>query len=282
MNSFPPTSRPGRSGQALAVVAALLAFSAAGAAAFWLFAGRTHVASISSPAVVVSAPVPPAAVPEAPTAAELVTTPAENAAGSLVFESTAVRVPCAPSEDSAELIFKFKNKGDKPVRVLELDISCGCLQAEVDKAEYKPGESGHVKAIMKVGVVEGEMSKPIKVMTNDPANPVIALEAIVDVPQLFQFEPAVTTWQLNEDPKPKVVKAKILWKDPIHLIKASSTRENVTPTIREITAGREYEIILTPKSTASPELGLISIETDSSFSKYTRRQIYFNIVRPKP
>ncbi len=268
-------------GQVLTTVAALLVLGAAAVAAVYYFSPAKPGPSLA-PAVAKTASADPEehVAVSAPTSAPTPAAAVENT-GALVFESTTVRVPCAPTEDSAELFFRFTNKGDKPVRVVDVEVTCGCLEAGMDKAEYKPGESGQVKAIMKVGVVEGEMSKPIKLMTNDPAAPVITLEAVVDVPVLFQFEPTVTTWKLGEDPSPKIVRAKILWKDPIQILKATSTRENVTPTVREVTPGREYEIVLTPKSTEKPELGLISVETTSPFPKYTRRQIYFNVVRPK-
>ncbi len=198
------------------------------------------------------------------------------------FESTVVKKEAEPQEEQADFVFKFKISGDKPVRISDVEVSCGCLQASVDHAEYRPGETGEVKATMRLGSFEGPASKSITVKTNDPEKPLIHLETVANIPTLIEFEPKVTTWKVGEAASPKTVKVKVTHKESIRILKLQSTRENVTPALKEIKEGREYEITLTPKSTESPELGLVTVETDCPIVRYTRRQIFFNVVRSSP
>ena len=199
------------------------------------------------------------------------------------FESTSVKVTVGPEDEAADFIYKFKVTGDKPVRITGIEVSCGCMEASSAKSEYAPGETGEVKVIMKVGSVEGEMLKPTTVTTNDPKNQSIQLDATVNVPKIYEFTPMTTSWNMGDEPVTKILTLKVLSKDPINVLKYASTRENMAAEMTVVKPGREYQIKLTPKSTAQPELGLLTIETDCKIAKYTRRQAFFTIVRkPNP
>lgn len=199
--------------------------------------------------------------------------------GGIEFESTTLKVDAPAGADQADFVFKFKVTGEKPVQIKDMKVSCGCLEATTAHSEYGPGSTGEIKITLTIGSVEGEMQKPTTVFTNDPKNPSIQLDSIVNVQKIFEFTPMSTSWEVGDEPKPKTVRIKILGPDPIKILKYSSTRENVEAEMKEVLAGREYELQLTPKSTAQPELGLISMETDCKIAKFGKRQIFFTIVR---
>lgn len=199
--------------------------------------------------------------------------------GGIEFESTSLKVDAPAGADDAVFVFKFKVTGDKSVQIKDMKVSCGCLEATTAHSEYGPGSTGEIKITLTIGSVEGEMQKPTTVFTNDPENPSIQLDAIVNVKKIFEFTPMTTSWEVGDEAKPKTVRIKILGPDPIKIVKYSSTRENVEAEMKEVTVGREYELTLTPKSTAQPELGLISMETDCKIAKFSKRQVFFTIVR---
>lgn len=197
------------------------------------------------------------------------------------FETTALTKAVALGDESVEFVYKFKITGDKPVRITKIEVSCGCLEAFSAKSEYAAGESGEVKLIMKIGAVEGESYKPTTLTTNDPAHESIQLDATVSVPRIYEVTPNICTWTLNDPPDPKTIRVKVQGPDPINILKYVSSRENMAVEMKEIEKGRVYDLILTPKTTTLPELGIISLETDCKIPKYSKRQIFFTIVRPK-
>ena len=223
---------------------------------------------------------PPASALRLLTLATLLGAPLTVRAG-IEFESTALTKAAALGDESAEFVYRFKITGDKPVRITKIEVSCGCLEASSAKSEYAAGESGEVKVIMKIGSVEGESYKPTTLTTNDPAHESIQLDATVSVPRIYEVTPNICTWTLNDQPDPKTIRVKILGPEPITILKYISSRENMAVEMKEIEKGRLYDLILTPKTTTLPELGIISLETDCKIPKYTKRQIFFTIVRPK-
>lgn len=197
------------------------------------------------------------------------------------FESTSITATAGVEDETVGFKFKFKITGDKPVRITNIEPSCGCLEAMSPKSEYQPGESGELNATMKVGAIEGEALKPITITTNDPKKQSIQLDCVVNVPKIYEFTPITTSWEMGEEPTTKILTLKVLSKDPINVLKYASTRENMQAEMVVVKPGREYQIKLTPKSTAQPELGLLTIETDCKIAKYTKRQAFYTIVRKR-
>jgi hypothetical protein len=70
--------------------------------------------------------------------------------------------------------FKFSNTGNALLKIEEIQTTCGCTVAELDKKEYAPGESGALKITFKVGKEAGQTSKRLFVKSNDKAVPKLA------------------------------------------------------------------------------------------------------------
>lgn len=201
--------------------------------------------------------------------------------GGLVFESEVVTETAAPSEETHNSKFAFKNAGPEPVAITEVQTSCGCLGASADKMIYQPGESGTISATIKLGSFEGEILKSIWVLSDDAQAPKRQLQMKITIPRLMELSPEVTSWSVGEEAKPKTLTIKVLRDEPIEVTAVSSTRDNVSVELREIEKGRTYEVILTPKSTEAPTLGAVKIETTCELSRYKNRLAFFNIVRSR-
>lgn len=199
----------------------------------------------------------------------------------LVFERDVATETAAPSEETHESKFVFKNTGTSAVTISEVQTTCGCLGASADKMTYQPGESGTISATIKLGTFEGEVTKSIYVMSDDGEAPKRMLQMKITIPRLMEISPEVTTWTIGEEAKPKKLSIKVLRDEPIEVTAVSSTRENFAVELRELEKGRAYEVILTPKTTAEPTLGAVKIETTCELSRYKNRLAFFNVIRPR-
>jgi hypothetical protein len=204
-----------------------------------------------------------------------------SARAGLVFEREVASEAAAPSEETHESTFHFKNTGTKPVTISEVQSTCGCLGASTDKMVYQPGDSGTLSATIKLGTFEGEVIKSIYLISDDDQEPKRQLQMKITIPKLMEVSPEVTTWAVGEDPKPKKLSIKVLRDEPIVVTAVSSTRDNFTVELVELEQGRVYEVIMTPKTTAEPTLGAVKIETDCELSRYRNRLAFFNVVRPR-
>ena len=64
--------------------------------------------------------------------------------------------------------FKILNKGDAPLKIINLRKTCGCAAVKTDKQEIKPGDSATVTAEVLADSISGPFSKNLYVESNDP------------------------------------------------------------------------------------------------------------------
>lgn len=188
-----------------------------------------------------------------------------------------------PEDEEVETTFKFRNKGDKTVKILGIESACSCLSAELDKAEYKPGEVGTGHASFKVSTFVGRHEKFVTVNTDDPKQPDWQINFILDVPAVVDIKPKNLQWWIGDEAKSKACLVQFVGPEPMKIIKITPTRENVTFELKEIKEGREYLITVTPKNTEEVTMGALKIETNSSIAKYRYQLAFFTITRkPEP
>lgn len=60
----------------------------------------------------------------------------------VVFDQYLVDLGCIEDQNLVYAWFRFHNVSDETIRVVDLDPSCGCLNPQLDKREYAPGEAG--------------------------------------------------------------------------------------------------------------------------------------------
>ncbi|MEY4484080.1 MAG: hypothetical protein RL693_1532 [Verrucomicrobiota bacterium] len=199
----------------------------------------------------------------------------------LVFDANPLLVNPKPEDEEIEATFTFTNNGDKPVTITGLESTCACLEASLDKRVYAPGEKGSGKARFKVSSFVGKHEKSLHIYTDNPLEPDKVLTAIIDVPEVIEIKPNNLQWAVGSTPEAKTYVIKMLGTDEMHITNITATRQNVTFEKKEITPGREYQIILKPTSTAEVTIGALKIETDSKIPKYARQMAFFSIVKPE-
>ena len=201
----------------------------------------------------------------------------------LALDVPAVELKPKPEDEEVETTFKFRNKGDKTVKILGLESACSCLSAEIDKAEYKPGEEGTGHASFKVSTFVGRHEKFITVSTDDPKQPEWQVNFILDVPAVVDIKPKNLQWFIGDEPVQKACLVQFVGNEPMKIVKITPTRENVDFEWKEIKEGREYLITVTPKTTKDTTMGALKIETTSPIAKYRYQLAFFTITRkPEP
>lgn len=202
----------------------------------------------------------------------------------LVLDVPVVELKPKPEDEEVETTFKFRNKGDKTVKILGLESACSCLSAELDKAEYAPGETGTGKASFKVSTFVGKHEKSVLVSTDDKKQPEWQINFILDVPAVVDIQPKTLEWFVGDKPGPKASLIRFTGDEPMKIIKITPHRENsVDFEWKELKEGREYLVTVTPRSTEAVMMSALKIETSSSIAKYRNQLVFFSVSRkPEP
>ena len=201
----------------------------------------------------------------------------------LSLDVPAIELKPKPEDEEVETTFKFRNKGDKMVKILGLESACSCLSATLDKAEYKPGEVGTGTATFKVASLVGRHEKYVTVNTDDAKQPDWQVNFILEVPEVVDIKPKTLQWWIGDEPTAKACMVQFVGAEPMKILKITPTRENVKFDWKEIKEGREYLITVTPKNTQEVTMGALKIETNSPIAKYRYQLAFFTITRkPEP
>lgn len=204
-----------------------------------------------------------------------------HARAGLVLDQDPLELFPKAEDEEIEGTFTFTNKGDRVMRVTGLESSCSCLEATVDKAIYQPGEKGKGRAKFKVSSFTGRHEKVLHIYTNLPDTPDVVLTAVIEIPVVVSVEPKLIEWVAGGKPEAREFVVRMTGKDPIRILQVESTRPQVSAAFKEITAGREYRITVTPSATTDIILGAVMIRTDSPIPKYQRQTAFYSVTRPE-
>lgn len=97
--------------------------------------------------------------------------------------------------DPVECDFKFTNVGSGLLVIANVHPGCGCTVTQLDKKEYKPGESGSIKARFDPKGKGGMQSKSITVTCNDRNSPQLFLTLKADIQQRVKLDPMFLTFE---------------------------------------------------------------------------------------
>ena len=61
-------------------------------------------------------------------------------------DSTSLQLGKVQKGEVVEVVFKFKNSGDKPLVITDVTAGCGCTVPEKPERPYAPTETGEIKA----------------------------------------------------------------------------------------------------------------------------------------
>ncbi|HID30721.1 MAG TPA: DUF1573 domain-containing protein, partial [Desulfobacterales bacterium] len=72
--------------------------------------------------------------------------------------------------------FRFRNAGKKTLRIISVNMSCGCTTAGKWPRKLEPGQEGELPVKLDTKGFSGAISKSIDVESNDPLHPVVTLK----------------------------------------------------------------------------------------------------------
>jgi len=169
----------------------------------------------------------------------------------LEWKALTLTFTTAPFQATQEAVFSFSNTGTKPVRILDVESNCDCLDAAADRQVYAPGESGVIKTNFTVGDRLGLYERRIKVVTDENPEPVRLLVRI-EVPELVTLSPRSLAWKLNETATEKAVDLEVIPGVKIEFTRVQPTSGDFDARLETIEAGRRYRVHLKPPATTQP------------------------------
>lgn len=169
----------------------------------------------------------------------------------LEWQTQTLSFTTTPFQTTQEAVFRFTNTGPRPVKILEVESNCDCLDATADRAVYAPGESGVIKSNFTVGDRLGLYERRIKVVTDEGPEPVRLLVRI-EVPELVTLTPRSVAWQLHEPAVEKAVDLEVIPGLNIEFTRVQPTSGDFAARLETIEAGRRYRVYLKPPATTQP------------------------------
>lgn len=180
--------------------------------------------------------------------------------------------------------FEFKNHGDKPVTIAKADPTCSCLNIEISggKLKYAPGESGVVRVTFEMGNFSGVVEKMVAIwLEGDPQDePSRSVTLRVHIPVLVSIEPKTVKWDIGAEAASQTIQIRMAEGQTIHITGVNPSSELFSTEIKTLEKGKKYDLLVTPKKTTGPGLGVIRIETDCAVAKHRTQQAFAVVRKP--
>lgn len=156
--------------------------------------------------------------------------PAPRPAG-LAFDQYSVNLGPIPPMPYAFARFRFTNVGPETVHIRELKPSCGCLQPQLARRVYEPGESGdfHLR-IQTANEKPGPKEETVRVIYEDPEPREVELTFKVVLPenQVVVRPGVLIFYQLGTEPTTQEIVVSDFRKQGLTVIGVESTSKLAT------------------------------------------------------
>ncbi|MBI2511088.1 MAG: DUF1573 domain-containing protein [Opitutae bacterium] len=203
----------------------------------------------------------------------LVTAPA-NAA--LTWASTNFSGETKPLQKTLLIAYAFKNTGDKPVAILDVQTNCDCTAAATDKKVYQPGEAGTLNAQFTVGDRGGAYQRAITVLTDDGAAPQ-RLTLQIEVPELATVTPRVRDWAVGAAADEQTVDVLVHDAIRVNFAEVFVSAVGFAARVEPLEAGRRYRVFVKPVSTAEATSAAIRLKGKAESGEVVIVSAYANV-----
>src|ERR1700730_13998671 len=182
--------------------------------------------------------------------------------GQLKWENPEQTFTVKPLDKVIVAKFRFTNVGTTSLKITDMQPSCGCTTAFLEKKEYAPGESGEIEARFKPGSRVGRQEKWITVKTDWVAPQPTILRFAFNIPEAITIQPELVLWRVGDQLKAKTVRIEVPDEIPAKVISVQADNAAVKLELREIRPGKELEVKVTPTTTSQPGSAILLIRTD--------------------
>ena len=195
--------------------------------------------------------------------------------GALVWERAEVRLDIHPAQLADMATFPFVNTGKEPVVIEEVKVSCGCLSPHLQKRTFGPGESGELGIRLDLENRTGPFHKTVEVATSDGMRQELAV--LADIPVLYKVAPVMMKFVAEGGRTPRTAKLVNPNKEPIPLLSATSSHEDISVELNMVREGFEYDVVVAPSSSAHNARSIIRIEVEPPPGKREAKQLKFYV-----
>jgi len=195
-----------------------------------------------------------------------------------------------PGKDALEVQFPFRNASEGEVEIVSVTPSSACLQVDLKKTKYQPGETGVISALFIKGDRQGVQRNGIIVDTTGKKPLTYILELTVQIPQPLTPSVRFVYWPQGGDPETKELELTWDSKKPIEITGVAFSSDLFTtelwpgdPDLKEEgkTEGTTTQAVIriTPASTgrATPPEKMLIEGIDSDGERF-REHIYVRVV----
>jgi len=127
----------------------------------------------------------------------------------LLFDESTIKADLPFGTASYDFSYKFKNDGTNPVKITEIQTSCGCTVAKSNKDLYLSGERGEINGVFTIGERRGIQNKTIILLTNDLGQSQIQLDLIVKIEAPIETSSNLLFWKKSNPLDDKIIELTI-------------------------------------------------------------------------
>jgi hypothetical protein len=197
------------------------------------------------------------------------------ASAALTWENKEADLHPSLGDKTAVAHFKYKNTGDKPVKITSVHASCGCTTAALAKDVVAPNESGEITATFNIGGRSGVQVKTITVTTDDQPDQPTILKMTTTIPQLLEVKPIFLFWSANDVLNPKTITVDVGGDFPVTKLNVTSTDKSISTEVQPVPDKKEFKIVVKPTEAGRPINASLKIEAD--YPKESPKPYYANL-----
>lgn len=181
-----------------------------------------------------------------------------------------------PLQKTLQVAFSFRNAGDAPINIRQIQTNCDCLEARTDKTIYLPGEAGLVAARFVVGERTGPHERTITVVTDDSPTPK-KLTVRVEVPAPVVTAPRSLEWRIGAEPREQAAILEVAAGLTIRFTETYASNDTVAASLETIEEGRRYRVLVTPLSTTAATNAAVRAKGVTSDGEELVVSVYANV-----
>jgi len=208
----------------------------------------------------------------------------------LVFRQYAIDLGLVPPVGTVPAYFDFRNQGDEPIEIVDLEASCGCLAPRLyddKKTIYEPGEGGRFYVTVKTAnETPGPKSFTVLVKYDDGQPKERVLSFRLEIPERkVTVSPAqLLFYQINGEPDSREITLSDYRGASLNVLNVRSESELVSLSVGEkVQSGENSTIPIRIDVAALAPPGrqefFVTIETDDP--EYKRIQVPVMIFGPE-
>ncbi len=216
----------------------------------WVFAVVTVALAWAWQAAgqVESASVPGGAPPDAGVVPKVVAEPPAPAAR-IAFDTLNHDFGKIESGQVVRHDFIYTNTGNAVLEIREVRPGCGCTTAGTWDKRVEPGQTGKIPIGFNSGSFSGTVTKSVFVSCNDPGQSNVYLQIKASIWTPISISPSTAYFNLNSETATNETKAIRIVSNleaPLTLSEPEFTNASFTATLKTVTPGKEFDLLVTP------------------------------------